>query len=594
MPEQLSGLIGMNWNLNAGGYVARQIYGTADDEGTSEDNSYLSKLKNGNIKDKDIIWENSVGYANADIDAPDVFSFSVNGISGSFFIDNSGEIKIISNDAVNVDLSNFKHQKVDASGYMLPEEVHTNGNSHINSFIKIIDKNGYSYIFGGVSREKSIRLRRYPDGSRTTGAMDFWYLSKIIAPNGREMVFDYYEGTWWIYGFSSGFAIQNIYLNKNCNCEQPTLYDSTYCFKRGNYLMTTNTRIEDVVLKRIKIDDIGFSMNFNCVFQTDSLGNNDNVGDEVKKWRERNILSTTRLNSIDLKIGDETQRFTFHRESVECNDNKSVFLKGVTTFTGTKYAFDYNLNSECLRTDSTLNPPNWTFPYSHWYEWYLKDNYGYFKSNPFYGILTSITLPTGGTQHYIYEKHHYSKLKMLAIDDTWEPEIIFENATRQDLYNNIRIKKIETKDENSDLVETKEYSYNNFEFVSGQESDYLPNIQYAPTNNPNSSGYSGYSSGLNSSSGTLNCDFAIKNVGNAAKPYFVFDRAGVKNPEPLAVTYSRVKEKITLSSGKIFENIYKFHDYNEIPDYIMFKTNTAQKDGENTEKYNVQVPLEKL
>jgi len=583
MPEQLSGLIGMGWSLNAGGYIARKVFEDADDEGNGANNSTLSKLKAGN----------SVTFS------PDIFYFSVNGTSGSFFLTNNGDVKIISNDVVSVDLSKLKHQYIDYNTAPPGED----------SYIKIVDKNGYSYIFGGKGQH--IIKRRFTD-YRKGGSADLWYMTEIIAPNGRRMIFEYYDDmqSW----SKSNYSVSNIVINQPCNCQEPTLYD-TICFPSNNpanTLIETGTRIEDAFLKNIRIDDIGFSMKFNTVFSDNEHYLNK---DELKLWRigrEYGSVMFIRLNSIDLKIGDNTQTFTFHRESIECNKNKSAFLKGVTTFTGTKYSFDYNTNSECLRVDSTFldnpicynpicdppskknqkvcyNPKSYaclnnscncsdkekikeciTYScYKYWYHWYLRDNYGYFKSNPYYGILTKVTLPTGGTQHYTYEKHKYSKMKLFAMNETWVPEIIFEDNPRQDLYNNIRIKKIETKDENNNLVETKEYIYTE----NDDNYTYVSSMQHAPSNydyteTPPIDTENMNIVNSNVSSGTLNCDFAIK-TDNAAKPYYVFDRATLTNPEPLAVTYSRVKERITLSSGKTFENIYKFQSYSDMPDVFL-------------------------
>jgi len=136
-PLKRSGLVGLNWFLNMGGAITRDVNGVADDQiGNPESNGTPeNKITNGFIvgtrnrtHDKNNVYNflSSVGMENLNLDFylygnnssqayegdPDIFNFNFNGISGKFFMGNDGQLKVINNNPGNlkIDITNMQNQ----------------------------------------------------------------------------------------------------------------------------------------------------------------------------------------------------------------------------------------------------------------------------------------------------------------------------------------------------------------------------------------------------------------------------------------------------------------------------------------------------
>ena len=489
MQNQSCSAVGYNWTLNAGSAITRKIVGSNEEK--------LEFLRNGiPFQNKEEFFSSTNSGSNYGICpyAPDIFTFSLNGCSGWFYIDFQGEIRVVSNEHFVVDLSEFYFPTI----YNSPN----NAVHHITSgsIIKITDKNGYTYIYG----EDSDALSYHPE-RRNIPIVDAWHLTKIVAPNGREMKFSYLH----IARGPNPIKSTNFPKRDLLNSTQPTLYDEvSYEAFFSKYRTSTEEseyRQIPALLQKISIDNTDFEMIFNY--------------DVIPKENYAEYY----LQSIDLKIENEVKTATFERQYATCQDYyifqnfiQKHFLKKIKTFQDTKYQFSYNLNC----ANSTI--PTYVI--------YRKDDYGYSKVNSQFGLLTSMTNPMGGKTEFYYEPHNYSEMKIYSLGNNEQFNISIVPAPRQDLYNNVRIQKIKTLDENNTLISTKEYTY---------------------------------------SGGMLHCDFAVKNQDGT---YGLFERAYSKFTEPIPLTYSNVTERISFPNPneKIYENIYKFHEYNEMPDIVEY------------------------
>ena len=487
--SQNCGAVGYNWTLNAGSVITRKVVGSCD-------KGRLEWLRNGRHSlNKEDFFSNTTSVSNSgSIYAPDIFTFSINGSSGWFYIDFQGEIRVVSNEHFVVDLSVFNFPELKCSGNGVISSYFCDIVS--GSIIKITDRNGYTYIYGEDSKALSFHREK------GTPIVDAWHLTTIIAPNGRGMKFTYVSQTVSITN-SINYPERGF-----VNSTEPTLYDEigaeAFFSKYGIGTETSEYRQFSALLQKITIDSTDFEMTFNCT----------NANEH-------------RLQSIDLKIENETKTATFERQFASCKDYsifqnyiEKHFLTKIKTFQNTEYNFSYNLN--CT--------PNTNIAVIGW-----KDDYGYSKKNSQFGLLKSMTNPLGGKTEFYFEPHNYSEMKIYTLDANSQfNNISIVPAPRQDLYNNVRIQKIKTFDENNKLISTKEYTY---------------------------------------SGGMLHCDFAVKNQDGT---YGLFDRGYSKFSEPIPLTYSNVTEKISFPSpsGKIYENIYKFHEYNDMPDIVEYISST--------------------
>lgn len=504
MSAQTYDVLGNNWHLNAGSSVTRKVFGMPDE-------ASIKKHRNGEtFLDRDNFFNGVTHYSERNFYYPDIFSFNINGVSGWFYIDFNGEVKVVSNEYFTVDLS-----KVDTAA--------TKRNATI---IKIIDNQGYSYVYGGDATLRSYSANYLePDTFSITEqySTDEWYLAQIIAPNGRKMNFKYESRI-------KNNKFEEYYKATLNNFIYPSIYDNIgygdYCNKYScdyDYINSkTGYGTQTPILTKIEIPDVNFEMQFNYI--------------EVPYSNK-----FCNLSSINLNINGNVLKGNFYYVSKTVDGNVHRYLTKYKTFQNTKYSFEYNFDNPPADYLNDIN---------------LKDAYGYDRNNPFYGTLKKITNTMGGITEFEYERHHF---RMMKIFNKEQPTMILEPVTLEnrflELYNNIRIKKIKKFDENYALIATKEYIY-----LLNEPTNLSNQWQNAP---PLPDG------GLNyitlQSSGILHNDFASKLItGN----YEVWDRILTQNSEPLAVTYSKVTEKISYPTGKEYKTVYYFSEYEEMPDIL--------------------------
>ena len=160
---------GMSWMLTAPGVISRVVKDETDENNTNwkpdtvNETADLAKIKEaartGNTMDTEYDW----------------FNFSIaNGLSGSFYINNSLQVFIESKDKVKIEITDL-NSPVFGYGKLFR--------------FKLTDKTGTEYYFGGSIEtvERSTTQSAGPDHSAITG----WYLYKIISPDKKETNFTY-------------------------------------------------------------------------------------------------------------------------------------------------------------------------------------------------------------------------------------------------------------------------------------------------------------------------------------------------------------------------------------------------------------------
>ena len=163
-----SSSVGLGWSLQAGGMISRMIQGRAD-ESTG---GFLNVGPTLNTSGFDN-YINPLAMANGSIDGePDIFSFSVGGYSGKFYIGLDGV-------AVTIPKQDVSIQYFLSSGY---------GAGRLYKF-KIKTPEGVSYEFGddavGVVSGTCIEYTQ-PEGSFLTASG--WYLKKITSADSTSNI----------------------------------------------------------------------------------------------------------------------------------------------------------------------------------------------------------------------------------------------------------------------------------------------------------------------------------------------------------------------------------------------------------------------
>ncbi|WP_170827460.1 RHS repeat domain-containing protein [Roseivirga sp. 4D4] len=167
--EAVAPWVGIGWSLNATGTVSRTIRGLADDM----DGEGYTELNDFDIFDTTIPSNTLAKYGKNELDGePDKFTYSVNGLSGSFFLDRDGNIisKTKTNDSISYNST---------PGGLI-------------DYFTIIDKNGITYLF--EEKERTISIGLGQPTANSLSPVTSWYLTSVLDPSGNELMnLSYYE-----------------------------------------------------------------------------------------------------------------------------------------------------------------------------------------------------------------------------------------------------------------------------------------------------------------------------------------------------------------------------------------------------------------
>ncbi|AXT62349.1 hypothetical protein D1816_18930 [Aquimarina sp. AD10] len=200
--EEVASRSGIGWTLNAGGMITRQVRGGIDERGFLYSSRTISYFKNqvasGNNENlREEIFYTSIGERDYE---PDLFSFSFNGYSGSFYFDQTTKLPVLT-----------EHSPLKITY----ETENANNGKRISSFT-ITGPNGVKYYFGkdrlhtssdveirgGFNKEMSYSFTDYRIDStedadqETQEYVSSWFLKEIYDPIAEESVtFDYQKNT---------------------------------------------------------------------------------------------------------------------------------------------------------------------------------------------------------------------------------------------------------------------------------------------------------------------------------------------------------------------------------------------------------------
>lgn len=427
-PKKRSGVVGLDWIINAGGCITREVYGVPDEDIPSASQGqmwgYLNVLKKLNYPDKNEIWNLSSKYilkSNNDeydlkmIDGffaeytPDLFLFNFSRHSGQFMINNQGKGQA-NNKGYKIDLSKFTSQR--RHEQFVPE----------SSSLSITTPDGYQYLFGGdlsaIEFSISFKPREKANIYTCKPTILAWHLKKIIAPNGRQVIFYYKK--------------ERFSLNRKSNLWSSTRNGSS----PSNYQYTA---VKHVLLDSIKIDEVCISFKKSVEKTFQETDPKDRFNTEYEDFNHANYQldqieirkATTLLFSYDLKFKNKDRRRFLN--SIKRNDNAC-------------YNFIYEHTS--------YPKPNQIQSSDYWGFW-KRNNYSHS-----YSLLKKIVYPTKGYSIFEYEPHVTSKTVSKTVKSTNEwvkTDLIKEKRT----IGGARIKKIKNYTEKGILASEKEYQYTN-------------------------------------------------------------------------------------------------------------------------------------
>jgi YD repeat-containing protein len=519
-PDSHPGWVGLGWNLSAGGAITRVVNGQPDDmtlyngwdgqtcgdietglyyhfsdlSGSSW-NSY-ENMKNAtndwysyyqNYKDNkgnSVYWAYEHNPHTVKDYEPDQFSFNFLGLSGKFYLDETGNWKVQSDQNLKVKVSTVFTQCT-VAGY--PGLFGQPGFSQFT----ITDNQGIQYVFGGVG-DNSIE---YSNTLFTQDEVPYvaqtWNLTKIILPGSETITFSYDRGPLII-----ALSPQS-YNTLQANNPLGTFNAGSGIELMGSvivpsYLKSISTSSQTVNFvhsptTELPYDNASLSDEYNLYIikkqqyqaQVEAYNNNPGTYDDVDSFIQLSMLTDLpslasavwhKLDRIDVTDGNnvvyESFDFTYTNSATE----RLKLLKVANSSTlpgqpnGGIYQFSYNTTH--------MLPPYLSLLADYWgnYNGTTPDfssaaNFNASRNPNFTyemaEVLQKITYPTGGYSIYTFEPHDYSKS---VNDPAYSPLTI---NTSNSTAGGLRIKTIVNYDSNGTKTDSNNYYYDVNHFGSG-------------------------------------------------------------------------------------------------------------------------------
>lgn len=491
-PDVHPGWVGLGWNLTAAGVITRVVNDKPDDTGYSDYSLWLASnsdnfrgffYNHGALNSADWATSTKIGlFANDWASypnfngykitpgtvkdyAPDEFSFNFLGVSGQFYMSETGQWKVKSDKPLKIEVSSadFLSPRVeDVGSYFHGTSTSTAGFGKI----KITDDKGIQYIFGGSAPSIEYTLPLI-SAQWSPLVPKSWYLTEIISPSGQTIKLTYERGT--------AIISPCMGYNLTLNGFGYSTFDIVGSVNTTVYLKEIKTPFQSIVFTRSNSIQLGYDPQvFQDQYQFGEDHNNEFGGQDFYyhfldlpegegNWWVDYVASLKypQLNSIILKnlATSEENEFLFAYTSGATERLKlnSVTEKSASSMLNKVYSFNYH-------TDIMLPPylsrktDSWGF-YNGKIQYYGTDRTLFLQSKEPDGsfikaeLLKRIVYPTKGYTDFEFELHDYSK----------EVDRIRHNPLK--IYNNgiaaggLRIKNISHFESNQEKLGSTEYKY---------------------------------------------------------------------------------------------------------------------------------------
>lgn len=470
VPGKESGIVGQNWALEAGGVITRVVNWNADDVNKSYPGhvegmnlhsykGYIHGMKNMNLPTYNKEYIRTLSFMTFDgigqmmsynleyEYSPDVFTFNFNGHSGSFFLGNDGEVRVLANKKYKVNLSGFSGQ--------------LNMCEPANSEISITTDDGYLYKFGGDINTLDITYSYLPQSNKITceGVINAWRIKSITTPDGRSVVFDYQVQSRNVLKFLSGEGLPSTvdYAYEKIFRSETVSHLIHHQADPGSETRNVNTigfRFKSLIKTCYlsKITTPSGSIDFSYSAKTNGYYPGAEPVDFPNKSLQLNRMLVRDYNNVVVKdinlsyqyFGDITVSYRLFLDKVQFANPQNAAEKYGYQFQYYKTGFLPSPLTQGLDMDGYFNgmtgntalvpvapgnAPNYDVIFSG-----RDANASYADI----GMLQKIIFPTGGTTEFIYEGHDYNKKITRTVPTGYTPVTVTGAASAGGL----RIKEI--------------------------------------------------------------------------------------------------------------------------------------------------------
>jgi hypothetical protein len=473
-PNTQTGILGLGWTLNAGGCITREMRGIPDEaqnrilstplqDGMSAPYAYNGYFSYHNLTATPESWDDAIARnhiplgglpkmipvmdANNRESEQDIFHFNFPGHSGSFILGPQGTVHVYNTahpqGEYKVILTNFP-----------------------NGIIKIQTGDGYTYTFGGTDQNKidtytqyeelrygvsgqpmiTPRLSDYPFNDRMT-----WMLTKIEAPNGRAIEFEYSPATstsskqYDSYRPTALWQVVNNQLEEIIPVSPALQPDTAIIFMRQRGVTLNQIVVDDALAISFtygnKMPEKGWSLYHNLQTTQVSFAKY-NLVNELGILNHITIRKTTENTPLKVYTFGYDTNPGYDATNPYIEGNPITFLDSIALPDGSYYRFDYYDQNKAFPYHGTAAIDHWGYynavsntgamigpshllpPTTNREDVedyiYIDSNYREHITGLFpnrepngaaarMGMLRTLTYPTGGSTRYDYEQHSYSQ-----------------------------------------------------------------------------------------------------------------------------------------------------------------------------------------
>ncbi|HEX2629017.1 MAG TPA: hypothetical protein VHM26_08400, partial [Chitinophagaceae bacterium] len=383
--NDISGRVGLGWNLIAGGNISRVVHDEEDD-GTNTIQLAPVSFNPPTSASYTYVYNSDIEHYDTEADE---YSFSVNGLSGKFFFDGSGVIRVVEH-------SNIKIVK--------------QGNS-----FTLTGPDGTKYEFGkNLEIEKTRDVKTNGNQRAHKIKTTAWFLTRIISATGDQIDFTYNS----IYVKNAMGPYQTVLLKAYQQASLPVPPCSQGCetLCEGQWSPVGFNRLDydTYYLSQITTSN-GQAIYLTYQDSPDLSGNNRLTGVNVYTTNDAplgKLVKQYQLEYQDYTVStDLNQRFFLTKLH---NINTADPLQKLT------HLFTYNDPSQLPSIESygqdyygfSQGPTTYNtnfFPRPADYNSYENGYMGADRTpnleGPKAGTLQKVTYPTGGYEEFIYEQH---------------------------------------------------------------------------------------------------------------------------------------------------------------------------------------------
>ena len=510
-PLQPDNYVGMGWRLNCGGVITREVHGIPDEftnihtdagfvggyeisnlkgfrMGTPADPTFMSKvLYPGNLNNEfqhAYIEEGSrkiVVRSGGDTEmSPDLYRFSFGKHSGQFMYDLDGTLKVIS----------------DNGGHYIIEFY---GNT-----ILIITDDGYRYYFGesiGSLEYTALSWKDFSDGHASVDVykksnsehkreITAYHLTRVIAPNGRELVYTYLTMPTTTLYDDPVKIFDNLFYTSTPRSDEYTKCYQVIPSMKGEH---SESNLENCTIS-YTLNKVALIASISTGDKTISFKYDNYSSPHFSLPRQRGYSHYTFASRCGAKLSsmsllNTVSGYDEHVDFVYDENRGRLLLISIHNAKTGRHQFQYN-SAKTFRNSITIDIDKWGFWSGEGANTSIKqitdserfnqidESTGCFYRDPKdtnreptgseYDVymLCKVSYPTGGSMEYEYEPHTYSKY-------IHQPYMHYEpliDSTSTKIAGGARIRKIVLDDQLSSLKRVKCYQYDR---KDGKSSGFL-------------------------------------------------------------------------------------------------------------------------